>query len=74
MISIDVATVIGILCFIVGIVVHYLVCRTFEGFRFSGAINFDISTKEHKPSFVFFEPIENFENRRFVRFKVTKYH
>lgn len=74
MISINVATAIGILCFIVGLIVHYLVYRMFEGFRYSGAINFDISTKEHKPSFVFFEPIENFENRKSVRFKVTKYH
>lgn len=74
MISIDAATAIGILCFIIGIIVHYLVYRTFEGFRYSGVINFDISTKEHKPSFLFFEPIENFENRKSVRFKVTKRH
>lgn len=71
-ISLNSIVFIGILCFVIGAVARWVVDRV-VGAKYSGAIDFDISTEDHKASFVFYEPIENFEQQKSILLKVTKH-
>ena len=73
MISIDIATVIGVICFVIGITTCRLARLVLNRSHYSGAIDFDISTNDHKASFVFYEPIENFEDYKYITLKVIRH-